>query len=59
MKDEYGRINNRAQAIREMSKLHMAYIFKDISEHPEKYPKTTTEWLEWLNADSGETIDNF
>ena len=45
MKDEYGRINNRAQAIREMNKLHMAYIFKDIAE--------------WLDADSGETIDNF
>lgn len=59
MKDEYGRINNRAQAIREMNKLHMAYIFKNITEHPENYPKNTTEWLEWLNADSGETIDNF
>ena len=57
MKDEYGRINNRAQVIRSLDKLRMAHLLALIVENPDRYPKNTGEWLEWLNVDSGETID--
>lgn len=57
MRDEYGRINNRAQIIRRLDKLRLAHLLSLIVENPDKYPKSTVEWLEWLNADSGERID--
>ncbi len=59
MKDEFGRINNKAQAIRSLDELRMAHLLKDISQNPEKYPEDVNSWLEWLNAESGDSIDNF
>ena len=41
MKDEYGRTDNKAQVIRRLDKVRMAYLFNDIKEHPEKYPQLT------------------
>ena len=58
MKDEYGRINNRAQAIRSFDNLRLAYLMKDVLENPNKYPQNINDWLEWLNADSGDSVDN-
>ena len=57
MIDEYGRINNRAQVIRSLDKLRLAHFLSLIVENPDQYPTSTVEWLEWLNADSGESID--
>ena len=54
--DEYGRINNKAQAIRSLDKLRMAHLFNDMKSNPEKYPNSVEEWLEWLNKDSGDSI---
>lgn len=58
MKDEYGRINNKAQVIRSLDKLRMAYLLDDIKKNQDKYPNDTMEWVEWLNTDSGDSIDN-
>ena len=58
MLDEYGRVNNKAQAIRSMDKLRMAYLFYDMQKNPAKYPSTREEWLEWLNKYSGNNIDD-
>ena len=57
MKDEYGRTDNKAQVIRSLDKVRMAWLFQDMREHPEKYPKNRAEWFDWLNEDSGETLD--
>jgi len=58
MKDEYGRTNNKAQVIRELDKLRMAYLLNDIKSNPDKYPNTAMEWVEWLNMDSGDNLDS-
>lgn len=58
MKDEYGRIDNKAQVIRSLDKLRMAYLLDDIKKNPDKYPNDTMEWVEWINMDSGDSIDN-
>lgn len=58
MKDEYGRINNKSQVIRSLDKVRMAWLLNDIKENPDKYPNTRTEWFEWLNQDSGNSLDN-
>lgn len=58
MKDEYGRVNNKSQVIRELDKLRLAYLLDDIKSNPDKYPSDRMEWLEWLNADSGVDLDN-
>lgn len=58
MRDEYGRINNKAQAIRSLDKLRMAHLLDDISGKPEKYPQNVNEWLDWLNKESGNDVRN-
>lgn len=58
MKDECERANNKAQSIRNLDKLRMAYLLKDISDNPSRYPKDINGWVEWLNADSGDSIKN-
>lgn len=58
MRDEYGRIDNRAQVIRSLDKLRLAHFLALIVENPEEYPKNIIEWLDWLNAESGKSIDN-
>lgn len=57
MRDEYGIINNRVQVIRSLDKLRLAHLLTLIVENPEEYPKNTMEWLDWLNAESGDSID--
>ena len=58
MKDKDGRINNKAQVIRNLDKLRMAHLFNDMKSNPKKYPNSVEEWIEWLNKDSGDSIDN-
>lgn len=57
MKDEYGRINNKAQVIRELKGAELAYLLGDIAKNPHKYPKNTHDWLVWLSSESGESIE--
>lgn len=57
MRDEYGRIDNRAQVIRSLDELGLAHLLSLIVENPNEYPKSTIEWLDWLNDESGESID--
>ena len=57
MNDEYGRTNNRAQVIRNLDKVQMAWLLHDLQEHPEKYPDTVTEWFKWLDSDSGNSLE--
>lgn len=57
MRGEYGRIDNRGQVIKSLDKLRLAHFLLLIVENPDQYPKSTVEWLDWLNADSGESID--
>lgn len=58
MRDEYGRINNKTQAIRSLDKLRMAHLLDDISSKPEKYPQNVNEWLDWLNKESENNVRN-
>lgn len=58
MKDEYGIINNKAQVIRELPKLRLAYLLNDIKSNPDKYPNSIMTWAEWLGMDSGDNLDN-
>lgn len=57
MKDEYGRTNNKSQAIRSLDKVRMAHLLNRIKQQPDKYPDTVEAWLEWLNLESGDTIE--
>lgn len=56
MKDEYGRTNTRAQAIRSLDNLRIAMFLEDIKRNPEKYPDDKNDWVEWLNQKSGRDI---
>lgn len=56
LKDEYGRVNNKAQVIRNLDKTRMAYLFNDMKSNPEKYPRSIEEWYEWLEKSSGDSI---
>jgi len=59
MVDQFGRTNNKAQAIRELDKLRMAYLLDDIKRNPDKYPDNRMDWVEWLNKESGNNMDEF
>ena len=56
VKDEWGRSQNRAQAIREFSTPNIAVLLNDIVNNPDKYPKTEKEWIRWLLRDSGNAV---
>lgn len=58
MKDEYGRINTRAQVIRNLANFRIAMLLDDIKKNPEKYPRDKNDWTEWLEQESGEDILN-
>lgn len=57
MRDQFGRMNNKAQAIRELDKLRLALLFDDMKKNPDKYPNGTNDWIEWLSKDSGDRVD--
>lgn len=57
MKDKYGKLNNKSQAIRNLDKVRMAHLLNRIKQYPDEYPDSVKTWLEWLNSDSGDTID--
>lgn len=59
MKDQWGRINNRCQAIKEFNITQMAYILYLIRNNPGDYPDEIDDWLEWLECDSGESVLTF
>jgi len=59
MVDQFGRTNNKAQVIRELDKLRMAYLLDDIKKNPDKYPDNRMDWVEWLNKESGNNMDEF
>ena len=56
MRDEYGRDNNKAQAIRSLDKVRMAHLLNDIKNNPDKYPENVEGWIIWLNKKSGDNI---
>ena len=41
LKDDYGRIEDKAHVIRSLDKLRMAHLFNDMKNNPEKYPLLT------------------
>ena len=58
MRDRNGEIMDKAHAIIGLDKLRLAIFLNDIKRNPDKYPNSNMEWLEWLNQDSGDNIDN-
>lgn len=59
MYDEWGRENNRCQAIRELNIGPLAYLFYLIKSNPQNYPNTIEDWITWLEKRSGESVENF
>lgn len=57
MRDQFGRVNNKAQAIRDLDKLRLAILLDDIKKNSDKYPDSRNDWVEWLNEDSGDRVD--
>ena len=47
-RDEFGRRNNKAQAIREMNDEELTAVFNEIVAQQEKFPRTVRGWKEWL-----------
>lgn len=47
--DEFGRKNNKAQAIREMSDEELATALNEIVAQQDNCPRTIDGWKEWLN----------
>lgn len=58
MKDEYGRTNTRAEAIRSLDNLRIAMFLEDIKKNPRKYPDNKNNWVEWLDQESGRDVLN-
>ena len=58
MKDRFGRINNRHQAIREFSLIELACLLSMISNYPNEYPNSITDWKEWLEQESGKDVES-
>ena len=58
MKDEYGRVDNKAKSIRSLDELRLSYFLNDIKSNPDKYkcPDDPEGWLEWLNKEIGEYV---
>lgn len=46
MKDIFGRINNRHQTIRKFSLIELACLLSMISNYPNEYPNSITDWKE-------------
>ena len=49
--DEFGRKNNKAQAIREMSDEELAAALNEIAAQQDNCPRTIEGWKQWLQED--------
>ena len=50
-RDEFGRKNNQAQAIREMSDEELAVFLNELVAQHDNCPRTVSGWKEWLNGE--------
>lgn len=50
-KDEFGRKNNKAQAIREMNNEELAAALNEIVAQQDNCPRTIEGWKQWLQED--------
>nr|DAO18494.1 MAG TPA: hypothetical protein [Caudoviricetes sp.] len=50
-KDEVGRKNNKAQAIREMNNEELAAALNEIVAQQDNCPRTIEGWKQWLQED--------
>ena len=50
-RDEYGRVNNKAQAIRELSNDEMATLLNELIAQENNCPRSIDGWKEWLNEE--------
>ena len=50
-KDEFGRKNNKAQAIRELSNNELAVLLNELVAQQDNCPHTVCGWKEWLNGE--------
>lgn len=50
-RDEFGRKNNKAQAIREMLDDELAALLNELVAQQDNCPRTVGGWKEWLNGE--------
>ena len=50
-KDEFGRKNNKAQAVREMSDEELAATLNEIVAQQDNCPQTIDGWKQWLQEE--------
>lgn len=50
-RDEFGRKNNKAQAIREMNNEELAAALNEIVAQQDNCPRTIEGWKQWLQED--------
>lgn len=50
-KDEFGRKNNKAQAIHELSDNELAALLNELVAQQDNCPHTVSGWKEWLNGE--------
>ena len=50
-KNEFGRKNNKAQAIHELSDNELAALLNELVAQQDNYPHTVSGWKEWLTEE--------
>lgn len=50
-RDEFGRKNNKAQTIRELSDEELAAFLNELVAQQDNCPNTVSGWKEWLNEE--------
>ena len=50
-KDEFGRKNNKAQAVREMSDEELAAFLNELVAQQDNCPQTIDGWKQWLQEE--------
>ena len=50
-KDKFGRKNNKAQVIRELSDEEMAALLNELVAQQDNCPNTVNGWKEWLSEE--------
>lgn len=50
-KDEFGRKNNKAQAIHELSDNELAVLLNELVAQQDNCPHTVSGWKEWLTEE--------